>query len=327
MQEILLIRGGSAEQVLDLLAVAAEMSAALGDDKVQIDAAVPAQFADCLALSTALRCVIPVSAPDGEGLSDMLGGEGLGEKLFSPAGLLSAAKKLTSVAGSNIRTYRQFAEDLRATQYDMVFDFEFSIFSIAVSKVAKSIKIIGFDSQQSENKTLSASLSAHETFAISGEMSSSTRMRHLAARALNYTAAAESRALDWCISQCAAPDDAPPPPYLVASAALPPPFMEVIRQTGQEVVVIEEKQPVAEIAGYLQSAAAAVGSGVVAALAAAVGIPNLYVGSEKSLPHRARHATTPKALESALAELAAGGGEEGQEAPAVPEKIQLHKNS
>ena len=297
---------------MDLLAVAAEVSTTLKG--AQVDVAVPAEFADLMSLSAAVHRVIPVSPPEG-GWGDLTAGDesegaaaaaGLGGKLFS------AAKKLSSVAGKNVRTYWQLAEQVRAVQYDAVFDFEFSAFSVAVAKLAKTQKVVGFDPSSLPAAIPGAVLTAHDTFFVKGEMSHSTRMRKLVAKFFDYHAAEDARALDWQLRPGDAPSTASP--YMLVSASLPPPFLEVAQQGDLPVVQLDEALPAAQMAGMVSGAARVAGSGIATALAVAYGAKAYYIGSAADAPQRARLVSTPAELAQALAPAAV------EEAPAAMEE-------
>lgn len=303
MREILLIRGGPAERAVDALAVAAEASAALGSD-TQIDIATPAEFAEVARLSTAVRRVIAVASPEtgdwGEMTPDAGGGGsggsssgGLGGKLFS------AAKKVSSLAGKNVRAYWQLAEEVRITQYDEVFDFEFSAFSVAVAKLAKTQKVIGFDPQTVPAALPGAALMAHHTYIIKGEMSPSARMRKLVAKYYDYYSDVANTQLDWRLR----PGEAPPQhaPYLLVSANLPLPFVEAVQQGDLPLLTLDETLPPLAWVGGVQGAALVVGSGIATALAPACGVEALYVGRAEDAPQSAQVVTTPAELAQALA--------------------------
>lgn len=308
MHEILLIRGTDPIHVVDALAVAAELVQSLGED-TQVDIAVPAAYADYAALSSAVRRVIPVAAPETGSWEALSDGDGdgndspdthaavkLGGKLFS------AAKKISALAGENIKTYWKLKEELRITEYDVVFDFDFSAFSVALNKAAKSKKVVGFNVQQVPQAIPGGDLTAHEVYLIRGEMSDSTRMRHLAARHFDYRTATEAEPLDWLLHPGSAPPDTPAPPYLLAGGMISPPFMQIIEQQALPVVRVESEHTwsASELTGMVQGAERVVGNGIASALAAAAGIANIFIGTAKLAPARAVCVETPVALSEIL---------------------------
>ena len=303
MQEVLFIRGGSAANVLDMLAAASELHAIHGD-YTQIDAAVPVEYADYVRLGSIWRRVIAVTPPDkGDWASESMTEKPEAESTIAGIGgkLFSAAKKISAIAGKNISTYWQLAEEVRITSYDVVFDFEFSPYSIAISKVARTGKIIGFDPQMLENPVTGAALSAHDNYLIKGEMSTSGQMRHLVARYFGYTAAKDSRLLDWRMQQCTPPADKPDSLYGVVSATVPAPFMEVIEGQSLPFVKLAPGQySVSETAGLVQQAEVVVGDNVISHLAAAAERNNIFVGVKAKTPQRAQLAETPSMLAEKL---------------------------
>ena len=322
MHEILLIRDGGCERVVDTLAVAAELVLSLGTD-TQVDIAVPESCAEYVFMSSVVRRVIAVPAIDTEHGIEKTKKASIGSTLFS------ATKKLSALTGRNVQAYWNMSKDLRITEYDAVFDFDFSPFSIAVSKVAKTKQIIGFDVQNIDKTSKISYLSAHETYHIKGEMSNSSRMRHLAARHFSYSPATDGIPLDWCFNTYPAPEMIPQQPYIVVGGRVPAPFMTLVKESNLSVLVLEEQPTMRaeDITGALQSAKIAVGNGVVSALAAAVGIPNLFIGSGKDIPQRAISITTPSALADALPLLVDEGAKNNAENSDVATNAEINPDS
>ena len=290
MPDYLLIRAQSAAAAVDVLAVAAEIIEKMGDD-AQVDIATSEEYADYLRLSEVVRRVVGVTAPDIAALTsppDNAGG-GLGGKL------LSLGKKVASVAGQNARQYWELAKDLRLVRYDVVFDFDSSAFSAAVSRAAKADKTIGFDARNIDKPVTGAVLLYNETYHIRAEMSDAMRLRHLPARFFDYDVGgkADSRIV-------AAPPPAEETPYVAVVGEVPPPFADVLRETNQRLVVRHKQTESAqETAAVVQHADIVVGNGVAAAIAAACGVRTFFIGGKRHVPEGAVWCSTPAALVAA----------------------------
>ena len=318
--DYLLVRGKSPENAVDALAVAADMDAV--SEEVQVDIATTGNLVDYLEVGGAVRRVVGIDAPDIEEIKGLNFSEtdgGWGKKLFS------AAKSLTKMAGENARNYWGMAETLRLVRYDAVFDLDASAFSLAVARLAKADRIVGFDVSGLSNPAPGAAMMYHETYLIAKELSREMRARRLVARHLDYAIGGRRNHLRETPPLSVAPSE----DFVLLCGQVPRPFREAVE--AREIVVISEADgPYDALSGLervalARQAKAAVGDGGGLGLAAVAGAAALFIGALSEKPENAVAVTTPTELNGALESLLSPPPPEPSPAAEVSSPIRLNK--
>ena len=287
MAYYLLIRGGSAANVVDALAAAADIAAHEGD---YADLAVPEEFAEVARLGANIGRVIPVAPlakPDLTAMNES--GGGWRDKLKA------TAKNVASAAAQNIGEYKQLTKLLRDNHYDVTFDFDGTPFGVAVARAAKSEKAVGFSPESFDSPMPGLNLAYHDTRTVRNQLCGTERCRTLIARYLNRA----MMPTEWKLNIAPAESRA----GVLVGDSIPQPFMEVLQKAAGARDIVEANANAANAAELAEQAAKcefAVGNGLTTALATALGAKVFFVGGAKDAPEKAIVAETPSALTQEL---------------------------
>lgn len=296
MADFLLIRSGGDAQVLEALAVAADLLARFGDD-VQIDIITTEELAGCAELGLDVRRVVavPPFAKEEWGNLRKPEGDSWQSKLFSSS---RALKNLVQV---NSKKYRALAEELRLVTYEAVFDLDMTAFSLSAVKMAKTDKAVGFDGSQDNSALPGFSLIYHDSYLIPTNFSHVQRCRQLVARHLDYKPQAVGRAY---LKAQERPDWLGDAPYIFIANLVPASFIEAVetclQQLGRADIRLlhaERDLPkevsVGERCAVAQHALVTVGGGLEAMLSAASYRPTFFMGDKQQMMDHAIFVASP----------------------------------
>ncbi len=286
MTDYLLIRAGADTEVIEALAVAADLVDKFGDE-VQIDIATTEALVDCAKMGRHIRRVIAIPSLATDTIKDMTKPAGVSWK----DKLLSSTKAVKSFVQDNSKNYWAMSETLRLVRYDVVFDLDMTTFSLSTTKIAKKEKIIGFDSSGERESMTGASLLYHDCYQIPHNISSMMRRRQLVARHFSYTPNPlqdsyinDYQRLQWL-------DDSP---YILLSGNVPNVFTDVldkffcdsnfsaVRVLGGKYGYPDSKSgfTIEETAALAQHAVVTIGNGLESVLSSASGKPTCFIGDE-----------------------------------------------
>lgn len=309
MASYLLIHGQGAAQVVETLAIAGALVATYGAEETQVDIATTEPLVEYARQSGAVRRVVgvpPLAQAAWDDLKSAAGGgfAGGGGGLLSS--MTSSVKKLAQAAGKNIKESKAFLEELRMVDYDMVFDFEGTAFSVGITKAANTRKIVGFDARHLINPVPGANLAYHENHYFSGALSHAQLMRKLIERTLDSGLVMPHPPCANAVELHAKPAGAPAEPFLYVSRELPTPFVEVIDKSGSTYCLANDGDSATARLAWVQHAAGVVGNEIETSLASFVGKDSLYIGLERLQPANSTFVSTPAELASALSKFSMG---------------------
>lgn len=316
MADYLLVRSGSVCEMVETLGVCAGMVGALGYD-ARVDIVTTEELKPYAKLSRFVRRVVAMPPLVQNAWSDV-------KDAVSGGGLFSSVQQLAAtVTGSRVAL-----GELRLAEYDIVFDFEATAFSLAMTKAAKTAKIVGFDKAHLDDGVPGATLAYHENHFFTGKFSHAELSRKLVARELAHS---PLRPADYGLPLRPRPAAAPKGRYLLVSNDLPMPFVDEINDYSSNgepddctTYPLPDDLPAGEQVAWVQHAAGIIGDEVVAGLATATAKETrcLYIGSERHCPEGVRFVSTPSDLAEALPDfLPAPKGKPAEAAPAAAQPV------
>lgn len=287
MADYLLIRSGGNIQVVEALAVAADLVDKLGDD-AQVDIATTETLVSCAQMGSHIRRVIGIPPLGTDTLANITKPEGSSWK----EKLLSSTQAVKSFVKDNSKNYWKTSENLRLVRYDVVFDLDMNAFSLSTTKISKNDKIIGFDGSAGKESMTGASLLYHDSYKIPNDLSSGMRRRQLVARHFDYS---PSHLSDSYIKSYDRLEWLGDSPYILLSGNVPNVFTDTIdsyleANNPKNVQVLGGKYgylnhasadfSIEERAALSQNAIAIIGNDIEAVLSSASAKPTYFIGDK-----------------------------------------------
>ena len=300
MSEYLIVGGKNDDTVLSALAVAADLHS---QKEAQVDIAVPPARVELAQLGKTPRRIVAANVTP-SGIPQ------LAEKAKTPGGgwrgMLTAAQSVAQSAAQsakqNFSQYRELAEELRLTRYDVVIDLDADAAGLVVARIANAEKILGFAAANIPNAATGASLLYHETRAPSTKLPYRTQCRLLAGLYFGYE---PSSIPEWNFKETP-----PPPPwvpnsrFILQAGNVPPPFAEILSGSDIDTVLLPANATAAEILAAVTAAAVIVGNGIAATLATTTTNRVLFIGGAQHLPPGAILIESPAALKDEFTTIA-----------------------
>ena len=295
MAEYLIISGKSEVSVIDALAVAIDIDQHIPN--AQVDITVHPTGAPIAAISQTPRQIIiadmkPPATPDlstTPPITPTATSSGGWKNLMAVA--QSATGKIVKSAVENFDHYKKLREELRLTQYDVVFDLAADPTAVMISRLARANKIVGFgDAESSPAKTLLY----HESISVSDKLSRRARCRKLASQYLEYKIDNDNN-WQWTVAPATSADK-----FILTCANLPEPFMNILTAAATPLRGDNDALSASDILSFAQSAICAVGSDITAEIAAAANTPTLFIGRRFDCPDNAQLIESPTELKTAL---------------------------